>query len=131
MEDTMRLYRIVCLTAMLFVLWGCGEVSGPVEAFRRSPDLRGTILSRDLVSQGSLVQNLFVKGVPESDTDYSEAFVGLTVTTTIFWQIGTSYRLGSIDDLQIGQRVAVFLTGPRGASAPITGTAAEIIILEQ
>ena len=127
----MRLYRIVCLIIMLSVLWGCGEATGPVEASRRSPDLRGTIESRDLVSQGPLVQNLFVKGVPEADTDYSEAFVGLTLTTTIFWQTGTAYRLGSLDDLQIGQRVAVFLTGPRGASAPITATAAEIIILEQ
>ena len=80
------------------------------------------------------ITGLFVKGVKPPNTEnlavHAQAQVGLTSTTRIFVQSGTTYRLVTPEQLQVGQHVKVWADGGIQTSDPAQMQAGEIVILQ-
>jgi hypothetical protein len=83
-----------------------------------TPDLRGTITAR----AGETIR---VETVPGEESGSAKAVVGLTPLT---WISNARGEQLSLDALLIGQRVAVWFTGPVAESYPMQGEGLRIIV---
>jgi hypothetical protein len=115
-------YRILLLVA---VAAGCA--GNPVDdpwhrtgpgRLPDTPDLRGTITAR----VGEMIR---VEATPDEESGSAKAVVRLTPLTWITTARGEQL---SLDALVVGQRVAVWFTGPVAESYPVQGEGLRIIV---
>jgi hypothetical protein len=115
-------HRILVLAALTV---GCagGAVEDPWHrtgpgVLPDTPDLRGVITAR----AGETIR---VEAIPADSAGSAKAVVGLTRLT---WITSARGEQLSLDALQVGQRVAVWFTGPVAESYPLQGEGLRIIV---
>ncbi len=117
--------RKVLAVILAAVLVGIVVACSAQETATPGVSVRGEITSRNENQDGSV--SILVEGEKESDTEYDRASVTVTDKTTITKDGGES----SADELQIGVRVEVRISGPVMESYPVQGGASEVVILAQ
>jgi hypothetical protein len=102
-------------------------IATPLSPSELSPDVRGVVTV--IHAQNGTVTGLLVVGTKEADTTYDRARVGVTNTTRYFTKQQGQYVESAPVQLQVGQSVEVWFTGPRLTSSPIQGTAQFIAVI--
>jgi hypothetical protein len=126
---------LVALWAAMAVVAGCGGPTGggtpsPTPSADGRADITGVVreLTRTGADDGRPV--LLVVGDPSATNSVDRASVRVTPGTTVWGPAGEGRDELSAADLAVGQRVAVWFTGPVAESYPVQATAGDIEILQ-
>jgi hypothetical protein len=146
--------RLLAALPLLGALTLAACAPAPIAA-NRPPDIRGTIASLRAVpargtasagdpsrpvsnldptptpapAAGSPEYVLLVEGSPTEGTTYDRASVRVTAQTIVAQGDEQQRQPATAADLAVGQRVAIWFTGPVAESYPVQATAGEVVIL--
>jgi hypothetical protein len=129
------LVALAALAALGAAVAGCG---GGTAAQSASPspsvppsgsaDITGVV--RDLTPGGdSGMTTMLVVADPDVTSSVDRAWVRITPDTTVWAPAGEDRTELTVDDLAVGQRVAVRFVGPVAESYPVQATAGDVEIL--
>jgi hypothetical protein len=127
---------LVALWAAVAVVAGCGGPAGggtssPTPSANGRADITGVV--RELTRTGADDDGwpvLLVVGDSSAADSVDRASVRVTAGTTVWGPAGEGREELSAADLAVGERVAVWFTGPVAESYPVQATAGDIEILQ-
>jgi hypothetical protein len=115
------------LLALALIAAACGDDGS--ETVTEDPDIRGTIM--DISPGGDDASgSVRIQGIIEADTEYDAAVVRVEDDTDIFRVQNGEPAEAAFADLEVGQAVEAWFTGPVAESYPVQAKAARIVILE-
>ena len=122
----------LALAATLALLLGACSSDGDATPTDGDPDIRGAITS---ISDGSgdVVGSVRIEGTIDDDTEYDKAVVRVESDTRILRGAGDVVTPSEVTfaDLQVGQTVEAWFTGPIAESYPVQVKASQIVILAE
>ena len=134
-----RLMRTLAMTALLLlvgVLAACSTPASPGGdtgsnttptagdlAPATAPDITGIITSKDTPGGVLIEEN------PDEASGSAKAHVSIVNETRIFKQQGQELRPATVGELEVGQQVQAWFTGPVRESYPLQATAGVIVIV--
>jgi hypothetical protein len=92
------------------------------------PDIRGVVT---IITDGAgdVIGSVRIEGAIAEDTDYDKAVVRVESDTRILRQVGNATMEITFGDLEVGQTVEAWFTGPVAESYPVQVKASQIVIV--
>ncbi len=118
--------RNLILGAILLIV--VASVLSACSSTRMQPDLTGKINSIQQALQGDIPGRLLVDSLGNQTS--GKYVITVSADTSIQRQIGQELEPAGFDDLQVGQKINLWLSGPVRESYPAQADAKKIVIVE-
>ena len=113
---------------LALVLLGACTGDGDAAPTPGDPDIRGVVTSIT-EGAGDVTGSVRIEGAIDEDTGYDKAVVRVESDTRILRQVGNAMMEITFGDLEVGQTVEAWFTGPVAESYPVQVKASQIVIV--